>query len=73
LVRSQFTGTFRSVSTYLEGELIVVFGSLVFPGTLLVFLSMFFFISIVNFMGLFPRVFTRSRHLSMTLTLSLVF
>merc|ERR1712241_788433 len=36
-----------------------------------IFIRIFFFILINNFIGLFPYVFTRSRHISFTLTLAL--
>jgi len=55
----------------LMGELKAVFGVLIVPGALLFFQSMFIFILITNFLGLFPYVFTRSRHLRFTLRLSL--
>ena len=57
----------------LMGELKAVFGVLIVPGALLFFQSMFIFILITNFLGLFPYVFTRSRHLRFTLRLSLQF
>merc|ERR1712121_22233 len=41
------------------------------PGGLLFFQAMFIFILTTNFLGLFPYVFTRSRHLRFTLRLSL--
>jgi len=48
-----------------------VFGPVILPGTLLLFLTVFLFILMVNFIGLVPRVFTGTSHLSMALTLSL--
>lgn len=40
-------------------------------GITLIFLSLFYFILFNNFLGLFPFIFTRSSHLSITLTLAL--
>lgn len=40
-------------------------------GITLIFLSLFYFILFNNFLGLFPFIFTRSSHLSITLTLVL--
>merc|ERR1711918_266017 len=40
-------------------------------GTIFIFIRIFFFILFNNFMGLFPYIFTRRRHISFTLTLAL--
>nr|AXS64972.1 ATP synthase F0 subunit 6 [Cucujoidea sp. 35 KM-2017] len=40
-------------------------------GSTLIFISLFYFILINNFLGLFPYIFTSSSHLSFTLTLAL--
>jgi len=48
-----------------------VFGDIVIPGTAYIFISIFFFVLFNNFIGLFPYVFTRRRHMSFTLTLAL--
>lgn len=40
-------------------------------GTTLIFISLFSLIIFNNFLGLFPYIFTRSRHMVMTLTLAL--
>ncbi|MCP4054887.1 MAG: F0F1 ATP synthase subunit A, partial [Mesoflavibacter sp.] len=52
-------------------ELRVVLGRMIRPGRSLLFLSIFFFILLNNVIGLLPYVFTSSRHLSFTLSLSL--
>jgi len=62
---------FKIVLKALMEELKAVFGSLIAPGALLFFQAMFIFILSTNFLGLFPYVFTSSRHLSFTLSLSL--
>merc|ERR1739841_206569 len=48
-----------------------VFGEMVIQGTIFIFIRIFFFIVINNFIGLFPYVFTRRRHISFTLALAL--
>ena len=62
---------FKVVLKALMRELSAVFGPLMAPGGLLFFQAMFIFILTTNFLGLFPYVFTRSRHLRFTLRLSL--
>merc|ERR1711878_138476 len=52
-------------------ELKAVLGSMINPGRILFFISLFIFILFNNFMGLFPYVFTASRHFSFTLSISL--
>lgn len=52
-------------------ELRAVLGVLITPGTLLFFIGFFLFVLFNNFLGLFPYVFTCSRHLSFTLRLGL--
>merc|ERR1712154_494340 len=64
-------GSFNIVITYIERELRAVLGSLSMPGSSSVFISMFIFIIFSNFIGLCPHIFTRSSHLSITLTLGL--
>ena len=40
-------------------------------GTIFIFIRLFFFIIFSNFIGLFPYIFTRTRHISLTLTIAL--
>jgi len=61
----------QTVIELIETELRVVFGSLIKPGILLVFIRTFFFILYINALGLTPYVFTPSSHLSFTLSISL--
>jgi len=56
---------------YIERELRAVLGRLSIPGTSSIFISIFIFIIFSNFIGLCPHIFTRSSHLSITLTLGL--
>jgi len=71
LVGGQIESLFKLTIKALMRELKAVFGHLIAPGALLFFQSIFMFILSTNFLGLFPYVFTRSRHLSFTLSLSL--
>ena len=52
-------------------ELKAVLGFIVNPGRVLFFTSLFMFILFNNFIGLFPYIFTASRHFSFTLSLRL--
>ena len=52
-------------------EIKAIFGTFIVPGTLIIFLTNFFFILRSNTIGLTPFVFTPSRHLVFTLSLSL--
>lgn len=71
LSRNQIKGVLSLIIKALLAELSAVFGSLANPGTRLIFLSFFFYIIFSNFLGLFPYIFTSSRHLVFTLALSL--
>jgi F-type H+-transporting ATPase subunit a len=67
----QITTSCRLILNLLQTELRAVFGGLIIPGTSLIFLSYFIFILRSNFLGLFPYVFTASRHFVFSLRLSL--
>ena len=71
ITNSQILKTVQNIINYLLGELSAVFGVVALPGTVFVFLRFFFFIFFCNLIGLAPYVFTRSRHISFTLTLAL--
>lgn len=62
---------FNYVFSALSQELKAVLGKFVNPGTTSFFISLFIFIIFRNFLGLFPYVFTASRHLRFTLSLRL--
>ena len=71
MVNSQFLKTIQNIINYLYGELSAVFGLVALPGTVFIFLRFFFFIFFCNLIGLAPYIFTRSSHISFTLTLAL--
>ena len=71
LAKNQLGSSVRFILKILLAELSAVFGVFTVPGTRLLFLTFFFFVIFSNFIGLFPYVFTASRHLVFTLSLSL--
>merc|ERR1711997_664380 len=71
LINSQLSKSFLNLILYLKKELDAVFGDIMIQGTIFVFISFFFFIIFSNFIGLIPYIFTRTRHLSITLVLAL--
>jgi len=60
-----------SISNKLHEEFKTLLGQTAFKGTSFIFIALFIFIVINNFLGLFPYIFTSSRHLTITLTLAL--
>ena len=70
-VKTRASRALRILAAGLINELRAVLGSLVLPGTTLIFTSLFVFILSINFLGLLPYVFTATRHLRITLSLSL--
>ena len=71
LAGRQTSRFFSSTSGLIVLELQAIFGGLIVPGRLLIFVGLFRFIILTNFLGLIPYIFTRSRHLSFTLSLAL--
>jgi F-type H+-transporting ATPase subunit a len=62
-----FTYTFN----YLNKEFSIALGTIKSQGLTHIFISIFLFIRINNFLGLFPYIFTSSRHLTFTVALAL--
>lgn len=71
LINSQFSKSFLKIIFFLKKELLAVFGNNVLPGTIFIYVSIFFFIIFSNFLGLFPYIFTGTSHLRITLTIAL--
>ena len=71
ITSSQIIKSIENIISYLHGELAAVFGLVALPGTIFTFLRFFFFIFFCNLIGLAPYIFTRSSHMSFTLTLAL--
>ena len=71
ITSSQIIKSIENIINYLHGELAAVFGLVTLPGTIFTFLRFFFFIFFCNLIGLAPYIFTRSSHMSFTLTLAL--
>lgn len=71
LINSQFSKSFLKIIFLLKKELLAIFRNIVLPGTIYIYISIFFFIIFSNFIGLFPYIFTRTSHLRITLTISL--
>lgn len=61
----------RNLFSILVKEFTAVFGILNFPGRVFLSVSLFFYILLNNFCGLFPYIFTSSSHGSFTLALAL--
>nr|YP_009032775.1 ATP synthase F0 subunit 6 [Folsomotoma octooculata]AGL95075.1 ATP synthase F0 subunit 6 [Folsomotoma octooculata] len=61
----------KFVSLKLHSEFKTLMGPSAFMGSSVMFITLFIFIVINNFMGLFPYIFTASSHMTLTLTLSL--
>lgn len=55
----------------LFNEFKTLIGETAFKGRTIIFIALFLFILINNFLGLFPYIFTASSHISLTLTLRL--
>jgi len=71
ILGSQWTKTLENIVVYIEDELLAVFSNFIIPGTIFTFVRFFLFIIFSNFIGLFPYIFTRTRHIVITLTLAL--
>ncbi len=59
------------ISKKLHNEFKTLLKNNYFNGSTFIFISLFFFIFFNNFLGLFPYIFTRTRHLTISLSLSI--
>lgn len=71
LVPSRYNYIWRTIIVKLHQEFKILIGNNKIKGRTLIFISLFTIILFNNFLGLFPYIFTRSRHLIFTLSLSL--
>merc|ERR1712189_107450 len=72
LINSQISKSFLKIILFLKKELMSIFGRLVFLEIFL-FILEFFFIIFSNFIGLFPYIFTSTRHIRFTLTIAKIY
>lgn len=70
LIPSRWNYLWINIINTLHNEFKILINS-PYKGTTLIFIRLFRIILFNNFLGLFPYIFTRSRHLTITLTLSL--
>jgi len=71
LAGSQVTATYAFIINILINELKSIFGANAHHGLLFIYIFMLFYILFSNFIGLFPYVFTGTRHIIFTVVLSL--
>jgi len=69
LIPTKSTILLNSILNKLHYEFKNLFGPGAFTGRTIMFLRLFIFILINNFIGLFPYIFTASSHLTLTLTI----
>lgn len=71
LIPSRFHLIWNSILLTLHKEFKTLLGPSGHAGSTFIFISLFSLILFNNFLGLFPYIFTRTRHLTFTLTLAL--
>jgi len=71
LIKRKILQIFLLISNYLEKEFSLSIITVKTPGLVHIFISVFIFIILNNFLGLFPYIFTSSRHLILTISLAL--
>lgn len=71
LLPSRNTLFWQKIFFTLHNEFKILLGINRYRGTTFIFISLFSFIFFNNFLGLFPYIFTRSRHITLTLSLAL--
>lgn len=71
LIPNKFSFVIKYIINKLHMEFKTLLGPSSFEGSSTIFIAIFIFILVNNFIGLFPYVFTASRHITLTLTLSL--
>nr|YP_010531103.1 ATP synthase F0 subunit 6 [Omoglymmius wukong]UXW93690.1 ATP synthase F0 subunit 6 [Omoglymmius wukong] len=71
MIPSRYNIILMNLMTTLHKEFKMLMGPSNFKGSTILMISLFIFILMNNFMGLFPYIFTSSSHLIFTLTLAL--
>nr|AEP27606.1 ATP synthase F0 subunit 6 [Cionus olens] len=71
LIPSRFMMMWMKIILLIHKEFKILINSNSYKGSTLIFTSLFTFIMINNFLGLFPYIFTCTSHMNFTLTLSL--
>lgn len=71
LIPSRYNVLWNSILLTLHKEFKTLLGPLGHNGSTFIFISLFSIILFNNFIGLFPYIFTRTSHLTLTLTLAL--
>jgi len=71
LIPRKFSFFLVSILKKLHFEFKMLLGPSAHQGSSVIFISLFVFILINNFLGLFPYIFTASRHITLTLALAL--
>jgi len=71
VIPSRINYFFKTLINFIHLEFKTLLGPSSFEGRTIIFIRLFLFILINNVMGLFPYIFTGTRHLILTLTLSL--
>nr|YP_009330292.1 ATP synthase F0 subunit 6 [Orchesella cincta]ANJ04209.1 ATP synthase F0 subunit 6 [Orchesella cincta] len=70
-ISSKMNKSMNLITNKLYGEFKTLLGETALTGSAFIFISLFIFIILNNFMGLFPYIFTASSHLTLTLALAL--
>lgn len=71
LIPSRYQIIWNNILKTLHKEFTTLLGNTSHRGSTLIFISLFSIVLFNNFIGLFPYVFTRTRHLTITLTAAL--
>ena len=71
LLRRKYLNLFKLGIKILKTEFIISIGKVPTPGLAFIFVSLFILIVYSNFLGLFPYIFTSTRHLSIAVRIAL--
>jgi F-type H+-transporting ATPase subunit a len=71
LIPGRYGYFFLKICSTLHNEFKVLLGPNFKPGLTLIFVSLFFYVVLNNFLGLYPYIFTSTSHITITLRLSL--